>query len=183
MPNKVGGALTRKIGPLPAWGWGVAVGGAVIAAKLLGGGGDKKAAPPQIVQTEYDDSFGPTVGFQEGLSNQLFDLQQRIDDLSNIAVTPTPTTTTAPPKPAPVVTVPKAPVVAKTATSALTRARAAVLARAKGIDPARLFGWGRTVPMSAWWVNKPQQKYIWKNEATFNAWLDRVAADRASAKS
>ena len=83
MPNKVSGALTRKIGPLPVWGWGVAIGGAGFAVKKLGGGG-AKTTPPQVVQTEYDDSFGPTVGFQEGISNQLFDLRTGLDDLSNI---------------------------------------------------------------------------------------------------
>lgn len=81
MPD-IGGALTRKIGPLPAWGWGVAVGGAFLAVNKLGGG-EKKPAP-QVVQTEYDDSFGPTVGFQEGLSNQLFDVRQQLDELTNI---------------------------------------------------------------------------------------------------
>jgi hypothetical protein len=34
-----GGALTRKIGPLPAWGWGVVVAGAVLVARKLGGKG------------------------------------------------------------------------------------------------------------------------------------------------
>lgn len=74
--------LTKKIGPLPVWGWAVAIGGTGFAVKMLSGG--SKTPQKQIVQTEYDDSFGPTVGFQEGLSRQLFDVQQEIDDIQNI---------------------------------------------------------------------------------------------------
>ena len=39
MPVDAKEALTRKLGPLPAWGWGVAIGGAVLVARLFRGGG------------------------------------------------------------------------------------------------------------------------------------------------
>lgn len=39
IPGGVGAAFTRKIGPLPAWGWGVGIGGVLLAVKLARGGG------------------------------------------------------------------------------------------------------------------------------------------------
>lgn len=44
-------AATRKIGPLPAWGWGVAIGGALLAFRLLRGGrsGGNGAEPDTIL--------------------------------------------------------------------------------------------------------------------------------------
>jgi hypothetical protein len=38
MPNLKAG-LTKKIGPLPAWGWAVAIGGGILAFRLFRGGG------------------------------------------------------------------------------------------------------------------------------------------------
>lgn len=37
MPD-IGAALTRKLGPLPAWAWGAVVGGAVLGTRMLRGG-------------------------------------------------------------------------------------------------------------------------------------------------
>jgi hypothetical protein len=61
MPVDIGGAATRKIGPLPAWGWGIAVGGAVLVYKLfLGGGsvggGDNSAPDVQTIEPDSDSS-------------------------------------------------------------------------------------------------------------------------------
>lgn len=64
MPVDVGGALTRKIGPLPAWGWGVAVGGAALAVKLMrgggGGGGGGGASDPTVIQVPTGGPSIPT---------------------------------------------------------------------------------------------------------------------------
>lgn len=45
-------AATRKLGPLPAWGWGVAVGGAILVFRLFRGG---KSATPNA-------GYTPTAG-------------------------------------------------------------------------------------------------------------------------
>lgn len=45
MPVDAKEALTRKLGPLPAWGWGVAIGGAILVAKLVKGGSSSTATP------------------------------------------------------------------------------------------------------------------------------------------
>jgi hypothetical protein len=37
-PSAEGNVLTRKLGPLPTWGWAVVVAGAVLVARALGGG-------------------------------------------------------------------------------------------------------------------------------------------------
>ena len=52
-------ALTRKLGPLPAWGWGVAIGGAILVAKLLRGGG---SSTPNAGYTPTTSGGGGLVG-------------------------------------------------------------------------------------------------------------------------
>lgn len=50
MPVDAKEALTRKLGPLPAWGWGVAIGGAILVVKLVRGGGSSDAgSSPTVV--------------------------------------------------------------------------------------------------------------------------------------
>lgn len=41
----VGGALTRKIGPLPVVAWGAIVGGGILVARALRGGGSSSSTP------------------------------------------------------------------------------------------------------------------------------------------
>lgn len=38
MPVQISESLQRRIGPLPAWGWGAAIGGGLLAVKMLRGG-------------------------------------------------------------------------------------------------------------------------------------------------
>ena len=48
VPSRISSTLTRKVGPLPVWGWGLAAVGAVIAVRLVAGrrGGSTAAAGP-----------------------------------------------------------------------------------------------------------------------------------------
>lgn len=62
--------------------------------------------------------------------------------------------------------------VTQPAATTLSRAQAATLSRKYGLDPAKLFGYG--VKGGSYWVNAASQAYIWKDAATFEAWLKRV---------
>jgi hypothetical protein len=93
MPNVAVGALTRKIGPLPAWGWGVAVGGALLVFTKLrgggGGGGGASVKPSGMAPTAYTPDTSQQ-GFLEGLGASLAALSSKVDDLQNV---PAPQTT------------------------------------------------------------------------------------------
>lgn len=66
----------------------------------------------------------------------------------------------------------KAPTV-KPVTTNFSRAAAAALIRSYGADPAKLIGWGASNAGSMW-VNAASQAYIWRNKASFEAWLRRA---------
>jgi len=89
----IGGAVTRKIGPLPAWGWGVAIGGAILAVRFLRGGGQDSAAP--VLIPTGAPAVDPSQGFLEQLANAVGDLRLKVDELAN-RTTPTPPPTTPP---------------------------------------------------------------------------------------
>lgn len=87
----VTGALTRKIGPLPAWGWGIAIGGALLAAKMLrGGGGTSKTATVyvptggEVGSTDFASSVGNEFAtFREEVGDALDDLRDEIADIES----------------------------------------------------------------------------------------------------
>lgn len=80
MPD-VSGALTRKIGPLPAWGWGVAVGGAALGVKFLRGGSGGGAAQHQVIEVPTGAPY-PSPDFASDLGSRLDTLANRIDILA-----------------------------------------------------------------------------------------------------
>ena len=63
IPN-LGETLTRRIGPLPAWGWGIGIGGAFVAARFLGIGGGlfagRSSDAPTSTATNADESGADT---------------------------------------------------------------------------------------------------------------------------
>jgi nucleoid-associated protein YgaU len=61
----VKGALTRKLGPLPVWGWAIAIGGSVIALRLIRGKGAFPASSSTVGQT-----IGGAVGGQIGTQGE-----------------------------------------------------------------------------------------------------------------
>lgn len=58
----IGEAATRKIGPLPAWGWGVAVGGAFLVYRFVRGG----SSQPQVVAVTGSQPGGSMDNAQAG---------------------------------------------------------------------------------------------------------------------
>lgn len=81
----VGAALTRKIGPLPAWGWGVAVGGALLGVKMLrggslGGGGGTDKQVVVTVPTGTPAGGGDSGEFVSQLAEQLAQVRDQIAD-------------------------------------------------------------------------------------------------------
>lgn len=83
-------ALTRKLGPLPAWGWGVAIGGAILVAKLIRGGGS--SSTPNAGYTPTVSGGGGMVGTGgdatptdvfSGANSLVEQLQEQVSDLSN----------------------------------------------------------------------------------------------------
>lgn len=52
---------TRRLGPLPAWGWGIVAGGAFVALRILRSGGSSSASSPSVSgDTGGDTSTGST---------------------------------------------------------------------------------------------------------------------------
>lgn len=85
------GALTRKIGPLPAWGWGVAIGGALLGVKLLRGGGDSTqrtvievpTGAPTYAPEDFASDLGSRVSeLGETINDALSDVQDDIGDIN-----------------------------------------------------------------------------------------------------
>lgn len=75
----VQGALTRKIGPLPAWGWGVAVGGGLLAVKMARGGGS--GTQKTVIEVPTGAPY-PADELSSQLGEALLALRDRVDDLS-----------------------------------------------------------------------------------------------------
>lgn len=123
----VKGALTRKIGPLPAWGWGIAVGGALLAMRFMrgsGAGGRTSTATVyvptgnEVGSSDFASQLGEEFGaFRDEVSDALDDMRDEIADIDSPAnkppsgnappsaarpTTPTPVPTTPPTTPAPV---------------------------------------------------------------------------------
>ena len=87
-------AATRKLGPLPAWGWGVAVGGAVLVFRLIrpksatssaqpsptatvvGGGGSLTGSGPDATPT---DPFSGANSLVQQLQGQINDLTGQVN--------------------------------------------------------------------------------------------------------
>lgn len=72
----VGGALTRKLGPLPVWAWAVVIGGAGLGWRLMRGGGASQTTVQQIPTTYLPDSTQS--GFLNELSVALNDIRDRL---------------------------------------------------------------------------------------------------------
>lgn len=73
-PN-IGETLTRKIGPLPAWGWGVAIGGSLLAVKMLRGGTSRETLIVPTGGPATPEEFGSELG------EILNDIRGRVDSL------------------------------------------------------------------------------------------------------
>lgn len=123
-------ALTRKLGPLPAWGWGVALGGGILAFRFIrggigGGSGEQAAASgaPTFVNPAPTELGEQQSGFLSALSGQLDALPDQIATAVMNAQSetipfpipgPLPPTTNAPPATSPVATAPPKPVASPT---------------------------------------------------------------------
>lgn len=92
METDVKETVQRKVGPLPVWGWVVAIGGAVFVLRKLRGG---SSAPVQYVGTPSVVGSGGGGGVTGGtgtdntgettlLQSQLDTLSQRVDSLGSI---------------------------------------------------------------------------------------------------
>lgn len=191
-------AATRKIGPLPAWGWGVAIGGALLAFRFLrgggsgGGGGGNGAEPDTIlvpsgapsIPHDYIGQLGQAVG---EIRDRLGGIEKSIEDGAGSINPVTPPPPKSPPQSGgnpvqqPTPSSPGAPVSAKPKTTILSRADAAALTRKLGYDPAKVFGYGTKAPASSFWVNNDAARYVWNSPATFEAWLRRTTRDPAVA--
>lgn len=186
----IGAALTRKIGPLPAWGWGVALGGAIVAARMLrgGGGGGDAGAKPVVVSVPTGSPMGMGEDFASDLGNQLDQLRRdnedrwedltddwddRFDDLwdavdtiqTPITNTPNPGGSINPiPAPAPK---PSAPAVVATG---LTAQQVADILRARGKNPSLNPNWNP--PVAARRGEQILQEWINAREADYRAGVD-----------
>ena len=164
-PTKPGiaGALTRKIGPLPVYGWAILLGGAGLVWRMSRG---DSSTPTQMIPTTYiEPGASPTAGYINELGQQF----KRIEDalakvLERVPAKQAPVT--PPPKPG---TGTPGPISAKP----LSRARAAEILRSKGLDPVKIIGWGSGgPPQESYWVNN--QKYLWASETAFTSWVKRT---------
>ena len=178
MAIDIGESVTRKIGPLPAWGWGVAIGGAWLGIRMLrgGGGGLGNGQDTQIVAVP-GGVIPVSPNFTDELSEAVRGLNERIDELqqdSNSNVDPLPQPPG--PTPTPPTVVPKEPAPAPTPTptqpKTLSRAEAAAILRKYGLDPAKVIGYGVTGFSS--WITSAAAKYVWKDAASFEAWVKRT---------
>lgn len=70
----IGEAATRKLGPLPAWGWGVALGGAYLVYKFVRGG----SSTPQVVQVTGSQPGGSMDAGSAGSSDDLTAIEGQI---------------------------------------------------------------------------------------------------------
>ena len=75
MAVDIKGSLTHKLGPLPAWGWGVALGGGYVAWRFItgggsGGGGGSNAQPTgaTFVDPAPGQNAQQTQGFLDSLT-------------------------------------------------------------------------------------------------------------------
>jgi hypothetical protein len=76
--SAVGDTVTRKAGPLPLWGWAIAVGGAVLAYRLVRGGG----STPMVVTPGPSTGDGsPTAGDTAGDGSSSFAPLSSVDAL------------------------------------------------------------------------------------------------------
>lgn len=184
-------AVTRKVGPLPVWAYAVILGGTFLALRLLRGGNQQDAsvqliptgAPPidasqgfiedlslRLDRIESGMTAPPPASSQgnETISPAKFgfktweELKAALAKLKAPAYTPLPTT-----KPTP------KPISAKP-TGQVSRARAAEIIRKYGGDPAAVFGYGTNKRASSFWLNNPAAAYVWKSEASFEAWAKRT---------
>lgn len=76
MPD-VSEALTRKIGPLPAWGWGVAVGGAALGVKMVRGGGGTSR---QVIEVPTGAPY-PSDELASQFGSAIDEIRDRLDDI------------------------------------------------------------------------------------------------------
>lgn len=76
MPDIKAG-LTKKVGPLPVWGYGVAVTGGLLGWKLLKGGGSKTEYLATPTGAPADDPSYPSSGAFSALIDRINDLENR----------------------------------------------------------------------------------------------------------
>lgn len=84
MPTDLKAAATRKIGPLPAWGWIVAAGGAIVVVKFVGAGKGQTPQTPQAVPGDVTDNSTSDGGVFEGPSSLVSQLQTSVGSLGNV---------------------------------------------------------------------------------------------------
>lgn len=86
MPTDLKATVTRKIGPLPAWGWIAAAGGAIVVVKLVGGGkgAAQTAQTPQVAPGDATDQSTSDGGVFEGPSSLVSQLQTTVGSLGNV---------------------------------------------------------------------------------------------------
>lgn len=184
----LGAALTRKIGPLPAWGWGVALGGSIVAVRMLRGGGGGNAAEPTLVAVPTGAAGGFSEDFASDLGNQLDQLRgdiddrfeeneddwsDRFDDLLDIVDTiQTPITNTPTPKPGTTKPEPKPGSIQPVESGRISLAQAQAALRAIGAP----ISWAS----SGAWIRSKEADYVWKSTESMQAWARRVARNQPS---
>lgn len=77
----VGEAFTRKIGPLPAWGWGVAVGGGLLVMRMVRGGASSGSSR-EVIEVPTGAPM-PADDFVSQLGDAVNDIRERLSDLEN----------------------------------------------------------------------------------------------------
>jgi hypothetical protein len=103
MAVDMGEALGRKIGPLPAWGWGVAVGGGFLVWRFISGGstsGQEAAKSPTFVNPDPGSQAAATQGFLNDLTVWMQRLEDRLSDIRATSQPPASTNTPTSPPPA-----------------------------------------------------------------------------------
>jgi hypothetical protein len=102
MAVDIGQALGRKIGPLPAWGWGVALGGGILVWRFVSGGApsqDGEQEAPVFVNPDPGSQAAATQGFLNDMTVWMQRLEDRLRDVN--AVKQPPATTNTPTSPPP----------------------------------------------------------------------------------
>lgn len=170
-------ALTKKIGPLPAWGWGIVVGVAGLGYKTLRGGGGGQQTQQQLIPTG-PMQIDPSAGFLNELSVAIDDIRSKMaattpgdakvivdrEWLKNLfQQSQRPPTTTPAPSPSPGGPV---PISAKPPTRiSVEQAKAALTA----------IGAPAAWATSGAWIQSSAANYVWASTQAMQDWARRVA--------
>lgn len=178
----VAAAATRKIGPLPAWGWGVAIGGGFLAIRMLrGGGSGGNGAQPETILVP---TGGPSVphDYIGQLGQAVSEIRDRLAGIETGLKVPTPTTgDKTPPKAPPPPTAPGSPVSGPTPSNPTPKPVSAT--PRPRITETVAYQVMRSIGAPGSWLQTSFAKsndYIWESEEALRAWALRYAATPTS---